>query len=174
MITVMCWPKCIILVLEIWVLLSSCRATLFECLLPLSLSVQLSGKAHEHSDYTTMNTVVQWCLGAETHLGGKVCNNFFVFLLAPIASGSYPLWKHDTMKVGAREVEKRKIRSMESKENPSGGPCDWYSSMHCVEWLRHVRLDTPTYGIMCHTAPLKMSVPRWVFISTARTRYCIS
>ena len=71
MITLMCWPKPIILVLkltlllELWVLLSSHWLALFKHSLWVSLAIQLSREAHEDSDYTTINAIVYWRLGAE-------------------------------------------------------------------------------------------------------------
>ena len=86
-IAVICWPKCVFsvlnltLVLELQVYLSSHRPPLLKRSLPLSLAVQLSGKAHEDSDYTALNAFVDWCLHAETHPGGEVVSTLIIIYL---------------------------------------------------------------------------------------------
>ena len=67
-------------------LLFSCWVPSLQRSLQLSLAVQLSGKAHEDSDYATMNAVVHWSLGAETDTSGEVVKavTIFVFHLAAI------------------------------------------------------------------------------------------
>ena len=85
-IAVLHWPKCIILVLkltlvlELWVLFSSHQLPLLKQSLRLSLALKLSGNAHEGSDYTAMNAVMHWCMGAETHPGGEVVIAVMIFL----------------------------------------------------------------------------------------------
>ena len=82
-IAVMHWPKCMILllklalVLKLWVLLSSCLPPLLERSLWLSLEVQLSGKADKDSDYA----IVHWRLSAKTHPGGEVMSIVIIFRL---------------------------------------------------------------------------------------------
>ena len=95
MITVVPWPKRLFLVLkltlvlELWVLLSYGWSPLLKRLIRFSLAVQLSGKAHDNSDYTAMNAVVHWhlrrCRNSPWWQGCECCNNF-VFLLAAIAA----------------------------------------------------------------------------------------
>ena len=85
-ISVLHWPKRIILVLkltlvlELWVLFSSHRLPLLDQSLQLLLALKLSGNAHEGSDYTAMNAVMHWCLGAKTHPAGKVVSAVIIFV----------------------------------------------------------------------------------------------
>ena len=56
------------LVQELWVLLPCRRPPLLKHTLQLLLAVQLSGKPHEDSDYTAVNAVAHWRLGAKLTL----------------------------------------------------------------------------------------------------------
>ena len=57
-----------------------CRQPLLEHPTSTSLSVQLSGKAHEDSDYTAMNSIVYWRLSAKTHPSGEIVSTvLFLF-----------------------------------------------------------------------------------------------
>ena len=49
-------------------------------------TVELSGKAHEDSDYTAMITIMHWCLHAKTHPGGEVVN---AVIICCFPSGHY-------------------------------------------------------------------------------------
>jgi len=76
-IAVMCWPKCIILVLK--TLLSRVLSAFLFRLVTIArvLTSTFIGstdlrKAHEDSKYTAMITVVDWHLHSEAHSGGKV------------------------------------------------------------------------------------------------------
>ena len=55
------------------------------------LTVQLSRMAHEVSDYSAMNAIVHWHLGAKTPQGGEVVDAviYFFGLLTAIACSSY-------------------------------------------------------------------------------------
>ena len=88
MITVLLWPKCIILVLklplvlELWVLLSSHRLPFFKHSLPTFVGSTALRKAHEDSEYTAKNAVMHWHLRrCQNHPGSKVVSAVIIFSL---------------------------------------------------------------------------------------------
>ena len=63
MITLVCWPKCMNFGPETHLGVGDMSTFVFPLgaiirAIRISLAIQLSGKAHEDSDYTAMNTVV--------------------------------------------------------------------------------------------------------------------
>ena len=106
MIALVCWPKHMIFVAEThlgggvmsaFVFLSTAISWVLTSTYDGSTALRkYMYKAHEDSDYTAMNAVVHWHLGAKTraHPGGKVVSTviIFVFLMAAIARSTQTTW----------------------------------------------------------------------------------